>query len=277
MIITAICLLLGLGATLANYFLTSWSSLPWPYAFLMIPTWLGYYLAAFAVFVLSFFLYCMMFPLTRDIQKPRKGAYWCSCQIIHWLFGFLWIKTHITGAEKLPKGQRFLMVSNHLSMFDFLVVLAHLGQYGIIPIFKKEAESIPIVGKVAHYTGFIPIDRENPVKGLRAILKGIKFIKEGTGSVYIAPEGTRNKDGKMSPFHAGSFKIAEKTKCPVIVCAVAGTNDIHKNYFRRVSHVSFDVLEVISSEEVAALSTVELAEKAQGLIQARLDEIEHKE
>lgn len=277
MIITLICVLLGLGATLLTYFFTSWSAQPWPYLFLLLPAWLGYYLAAFALFVCGFFLYCMAFPLSKETKKPRAAAYWCICQIIHWLFWFLWIKADVTGKEKLPKNQRFLMVSNHLSMYDFLIILAHLGRYGIYPIFKKEAEHLPIVGKVAHYTGFLPIDRENPVKGLRAILKAIKFIKEDQASIYIAPEGTRNKDGKMSAFHAGSFKIAEKTKCPIVVCAVAGTNAIHRNYLRRVSHVRLDIVDFIPSEEVASMTTFEMAERAQNAIQKRLDELEHKE
>lgn len=277
MIISLISLALGVVAALLTYFFTPLAALPWPHAFWIIPMSLGYGLGAFMILVISFFLFCMAHPLEKDVKKPRRAAYWLVCQIIQWLFGFLWIKAEITGAEKVPTDSRFLMVSNHTSMFDFLIVLAHLGRFHIIPILKKEAEHFPIAGKCSHYTGFIPIDRSNPKEGLRAILKAVRFLKEDLSSIYIAPEGTRNKDGRMSSFHAGSFKIAQKAQVPVVIACVTGTQNVHSNFFRRFTHVRLDFLEVLSKEQVAEMTTVEMAEHSQELIQARLDELEKKE
>lgn len=277
MIISLISLALGVVASLLTYFLTPLASMHWAYAFLNIPMSLGYGLGVFVLIVVAFFLFCMAHPLKKDVQKPNRFAYWMVCQIIQWLFGFFWIKSDITGVEKVPTDSRFLFVSNHTSMFDFLIVLAHLGRFHVIPILKKEAEKFPIAGKCSHYTGFIPIDRSNPKEGLRAILKAVRFLKEDYCSIYIAPEGTRNKDGKMSPFHAGSFKIAQKAQVPVVVACVTGTQNIHSNIFRRITHVRLDFLETFPKEKVAEMTTVELAEASQELIQARLDELEKKE
>lgn len=274
MLLNLIALILGFGAALLTYFLTPMCEMFWAYGFLVIPMAFGYGLAIFALYVICFFSWGMMHSLETEVKKPRMFAYWSICEIIWWLFGFLWVKAKIVGEEKIPTDRRFMMVSNHQSMFDFLIVFAKLGKYGIIPIAKKELLHFPIVGRVSHYTGLITVDRENPVKGLRAILQAIKFLKNDYCSIYVAPEGTRNKDGKMSPFHAGSFKIAEKTKCPIVVSCVTGTPGIHKNFFRRVTHVSLEFLETIPSEEVAKMNTVEMAEKCQQIIQARLDEIE---
>ena len=81
----------------------------------------------------------------------------------------------------------------------------------------------------------------------------------------------------MSSFHAGSFKIAQKAQVPVVIACVTGTQNVHSNFFRRFTHVRLDFLEVLSKEQVAEMTTVEMAEHSQELIQARLDELEKKE
>ena len=91
MIISLISLALGVVAALLTYFFTPLAALPWPHAFWIIPMSLGYGLGAFMILVISFFLFCMAHPLEKDVKKPHRVAYWLVCQIIQWLFGFLWI------------------------------------------------------------------------------------------------------------------------------------------------------------------------------------------
>lgn len=275
MLFNLILIILGLAASLLTYFLTPLFAMHWAYAFLILPMWLGYWIAILGVITVTFTFVCYLISLSKkEVEKPSKFAYWCCSGIIYWLFGFLWIKTTITGKELIPKDTRFLMVSNHISMFDFLIVFAKLGSYQIVPITKKETFDYPWAGPVAKASGFIPIDRENPAKGLRAILKAIRLIKNDLSSIFIAPEGTRSLGGRMNPFHAGSFKIAEKSKCPIVVACVSGTDAIHKNFFRRVSHVRLDILEVLSSEEVSNMTTLAMADHCQQLIQDYLDGLE---
>ena len=64
------------------------------------------------------------------------------------------------------------------------------------------------------------LDRENAKEGLKTILKAIEYVKNGI-SIFIFPEGTRNKGEELSllPFKDGAFRIATKTGCPLIgVC-----------------------------------------------------------
>ena len=70
--------------------------------------------------------------------------------------------------------------------------------------------------------------------GLKVILTAIDQVKSGI-SICIFPEGTRNRDRDDSttllPFKEGSFKIAQKTGCPIIPMALTGTADIFENHF----------------------------------------------
>ena len=62
------------------------------------------------------------------------------------------------------------------------------------------------------------------------ILAGIEHIKNGT-SICIMPEGTRNYEDEMLPFKEGSFKMAEKTGCPIVPIAMWKNDDILEAHF----------------------------------------------
>lgn len=73
------------------------------------------------------------------------------------------------------------------------------------------------------------LDRENVREGLKTILQGIEQLKEGY-SVFIMPEGTRNQENEMLPFHEGSFKLAEKSGCAIIPVAMTHTDDVFEKH-----------------------------------------------
>lgn len=183
------------------------------------------------------------------------------------MVGYCGIKAYITGLDKLPESERFVFVSNHLSGFDPLIVMDKLRKYNISFIAKPPLMKIPVAGKIAYGAGFLPIDRENDRNALKSILQATDYIKRGLCSVGIYPEGTRSRTGELLPFHAGSFKIAQKANVPLAVSCVRGTENIRKNLFRRVTKVYIDILELIPAEKVRAMSTRELAQYSRELIE----------
>ena len=70
-------------------------------------------------------------------------------------------------------------------------------------------------------------------EGLKTILKGIDYIKDGK-SIVIFPEGTRNKGEGVQDFHAGSFKFAAKTGCKIIPMVQTNTDCIFERQFPRL-------------------------------------------
>jgi 1-acyl-sn-glycerol-3-phosphate acyltransferase len=69
------------------------------------------------------------------------------------------------------------------------------------------------------------LDRENLKAGLKTILKGVEYIKEGY-SMFIMPEGTRSQGKEMLPFKEGSMKMAEKTGCAIIPVAISNSDAV---------------------------------------------------
>lgn len=184
------------------------------------------------------------------------------------------LRIHVTGLEKIPTDRRFLLVCNHRSLFDPLVKVTVLKDFDIVYVSKASNFKIPIAGKMMHKTGCLAIDRENNREALKTIQKMTELINNDEASVCIYPEGTRNKDDELLPFHAGSFKAAQKTGAPVVVVALRGTDIIQKNAPFKKTDIYIDVVKVIDGEFVKNNPTAATAQIAREAIQTKLDEAE---
>ena len=80
-------------------------------------------------------------------------------------------------------------------------------------IYKKSLSLVPLLGWSIAVGGHIPIDRSNPFRARRSLLKAAERIRAGT-SVLVFPEGTRSPDGAVGHFKRGSFSLALDASCP---------------------------------------------------------------
>ena len=95
-------------------------------------------------------------------------------------------------------------------------------------------EKFPLLKNWMYNLHCLFLDRDNIKQGLATILAGIEKLKSGI-SIFIFPEGTRNKvNDSFLPFHAGSFKLAEKSGCPVIPVALNNTAAIFEDNFPKI-------------------------------------------
>ncbi len=253
---------------------TSFVAQPW-YNLIWITVLL---FAAFFVGIILVYVVLMFIitELTIDMKKPqdKPSKFWVNqlnliaegiCTVCN-------IRVHATGLEKIPTDKRFLLVCNHRSMFDPIVKIPLLKDYNIIYASKASNFKIPIGGKIMHKTGCLVMDRENNREALKTIKKMAEYIKNDEGSACIYPEGTRTKTGEMLPFHAGSFKVAQKTGAPVVVASLRNTDLVAKRAPFRKTDVYVDILKVIDGDFVKSNSTQVTAKIAQDAIQKKLDE-----
>ena len=168
------------------------------------------------------------------------------------LFFVARIKIETEGLEKVPKGARFLLVSNHRSKFDPMAVWLVFKKQNIAFISKEENFHIPWFGRIIRKCCCLPIDREHPGEALVTVEKAAELLKNDTVSVGVYPEGTRSLSCELLPFHNAMFKIAQRANAPIVVTTIEGTENICKNYIRRRTNIKLKVVDVISSEEVCA-------------------------
>lgn len=145
-------------------------------------------------------------------------------------------KVKYIGFERIPKEVPVLYVANHESFFDVLLTLADLPGT-ICFIAKKSFSKIPIFAQALDLYNTLFIDRDSVKQGLSVILKAIDNVKAGM-SVFIFPEGTRSRDGKMNEFKEGSMKIAVKSGCPIVPLAISNTANVWENHFPKLTPVT---------------------------------------
>lgn len=183
--------------------------------------------------------------------------------------------THITvkGFENIPKDTPVLYAGNHNSYFD-IVISSSVIPYPTGYVSKKEMIKFPFLRIWMYFINCIFIDRDNPRQGLKTILKGIDKINSGI-SMFIFPEGTRSKDGKMSSFKEGSMKMAQKSGCPIIPVAFTNTSSVFEKQFPKIksSDVTIEFGKPIYTPELSKEEQKCLGSKCKEEIQKMLDSV----
>ncbi|MBP3888844.1 MAG: 1-acyl-sn-glycerol-3-phosphate acyltransferase [Cellulosilyticum sp.] len=165
------------------------------------------------------------------------------------------MELEIRGEENLPTEGPVLYVATHKSVFD-IVIIHSIIKEPVIYIGKKEVQEMPFVNKWFNALGCIYIDREDMREALKSILEGIKELKEGQ-SIVLFPEGTRSMTNDLKPFKEGGFKLATKTKVPVVPIALSNTHKVFEEKKRiQKTKVVVNIGEPIKTDE---LSKEELA------------------
>ena len=227
----------------------------WQAALLFI----GCFLALNLLYVIFWVLVASTVDDTKPLEKRRGICHFGCASISGWLCAWAGVRVKVKGEELLPTEGRFVLVCNHRSMFDPIVTTHKLRRYNIAFISKPSNLKLPYIGKLAYGAGFLPIDRENDRNALRTILTAADYIKRDLCSIAIYPEGTRSKGEDMLPFHAGSFKIAQRAGVPLVIARVGGTERIHEHFPWRPTKVTLEILELLPAETVKGMSTQELS------------------
>lgn len=131
------------------------------------------------------------------------------------------LQLDIEGREYLETHQPCIYVANHQSALD-LATLGAVYPRRTILIGKKELLWIPFFGVFYVAAGNILIDRQRTVKAVAGLSEAVEAIRKKSASIWIFPEGTRNKSGQgLLPFKRGAFHMALQAGVPVvpIVCS----------------------------------------------------------
>ena len=201
-------------------------------------------------------------PFIRGIIKYYAPA----------VFRLLGCKIEVTGAEKLPRDGRFLLVSNHLADLDPGIFFTAFPDDQLSFIAKKEVAQMPIIGILMRRILCQFVNRENDREALKTILKCISILKEDLSNIAVFPEGRKSTDRfLLHHFRPGVFKIAQKANVPIVVCTLNGSQNILPNAKRlRRTQVRLHLLEVIPAEELKGVTTVDIAARVHAIMAADL-------
>lgn len=126
------------------------------------------------------------------------------------------IEIEVEGKEYLEEKKPCIYIANHQSNFD-MAVFGTVYPPKTVVIGKKELIFIPFFGLFYLASGNIIINRGKTQKAKEILSSVVEEIKKRGVSVWIFPEGTRNKTGEgLLPFKKGSFYMAVGAQVPII-------------------------------------------------------------
>ena len=137
------------------------------------------------------------------------------------------VRIAMEGRELIDPEVRYVVVSNHLSMFDIPLLFHVLPIKGRF-LSKKELFRIPLIGQAMRTIGIVEIDRASSGSSRAAINEGVTLAAERGYSLIVFAEGTRSRDGELLPFKKGAFRIAIDTGLPLLPVVIEGTNQVSR-------------------------------------------------
>ncbi len=210
-------------------------------------------------------------------NKPAADI--SSLRIVQWAFRVILFisgtKVTVIGEENVPRDTPVLYIGNHRSYFDIIITYARCPRLtGYVA--KDNIAKVPLLSNWMRRLYCLFLNRTDVKEGLKTILTGIDQIKNGV-SMCIFPEGTRSKgksESDMLPFKSGSFKMAEKTGCPIIPMAIIGSSHIFEDHLPSIhkTHVVLQYGEPILLNELSKDERKQLASFAQNRVKEMLED-----
>ena len=140
------------------------------------------------------------------------------------------------GRENIPQQGPVIIISNHISYADALVLTHFLFKNGRAPRFlgKEAVFRVPVIGKIISGSGQIPVLRESS-EASDALKHALAFLEAGH-CVGVYPEGTLTRDENLWPMVAktGLARLAILSKAPVIPCAQWGDQNLLPRYGKKL-------------------------------------------
>ena len=195
----------------------------------------------------------------RLVQRwARRVFALCGCSL------------RVSGLPDLEKERCAIIVANHASYLDSVVLLA------ILPcdfrfVANRRELARPFVGLVLRKGEHLMVDRHS-VQSREACGRAMLEALNQGASLVLFPEGTRSTR-RLQRFENGAFRAAVRTGTPIIPVAIAGTADIlprHGRLLRR-GQIHVTIRPPISPVD-ASLNAVQLRQQTAAAIAASLDE-----
>lgn len=146
----------------------------------------------------------------------------------------------VQGLENIPDEGAFLLVANHQSYLDPILIQAVVPRQ-VHTMAKSTQFSTPVIGSLLQRLKSFPVRRfETDPQSVRLALR---HLEQGRGvGVYI--EGERSWDGRLQAPRLGTLRLILKAGVPVVPCGISGAYDVwprwHSRLRRGTVRIRFD-------------------------------------
>ncbi|WP_166831943.1 lysophospholipid acyltransferase family protein [Thalassoroseus pseudoceratinae] len=214
-------------------------------------------------------------PKTKTDSQPeatphptRRNLYWLTIQFILRMFFTLRFRYRARGLENIPDSGGGLVLSNHQSSLDPLLIGLPLSR-PVSFLARDTLFPIPVMGHILRKTYVMPINRD--AASTATIRTAVGRMKHGF-LVGIFPEGTRSRDGKIGKIKPGFIALARRSGLPVFPVGIAGANGCMPSgsIWPRQGHIHVVFGEPLSQDDLADHLKKGREEELTALIHERL-------
>ena len=223
---------------------------------------------------------CLLFPIalliwaaTRPFDPRLRALHLFTC---FWGSLYTWANpawpVEIEGRARIRRGEAYVMVANHQSLLDILVLFRLFVHFKWVS--KLENFRIPLIGWNMRLNRYIELRRGDRSSVVQMLTQCKETLAAGS-SVMIFPEGTRSPDGRLRSFKTGAFVLAKDTGRPILPIVVEGTASAlpKRGVVLQGRHrIRITILDEIRPESFASESAEDLALRVQALIGGYLKE-----
>ena len=180
--------------------------------------WLFVVISSIPLTAIAFVIWLVTMPFDkRRVVLHRFTCFWAS--LYTWT-NPAWPVT-ITGREHIEAGRTYVLVANHLSLLDILVLFRLFKDFKWVS--KAEIFKVPGVGWNMRWNKYIPLKRGDRESIAEMMAASEETLRSGS-SIMIFPEGTRSKTGELKDFKRGAFDMARDTDCAIVPIVIRGVD-----------------------------------------------------
>ncbi len=235
--------------------------------------WLVGFTFIVVFFPVTFIIWLLVLPFDRNRTVVHMLLIYQAIIISNILP--IW-KVKVEGRNKAVKGKTYVIISNHQSSLDILLV--NCLRYRFKWISKIEINKVPILSWYLKMADYITVDRGDKDSKEKMMEESYSCLQKGI-SIMLFPEGTRSSDKEISFFRRGAFQLAISTNTPLLPVLIDGSGDVlpkHGHIFRGLHKITIRVLDPVEPSAFGTKDCDELALKFQEMMKDALQELRNE-
>ena len=200
-------------------------------------------------------IYCFNLCLAENEDSPIKALsqFWAKS-----VFLIMGKKFKVHGKENIRKGEKYILVANHASLFDIVAIMSFYP--GISWFGHERLLKVPLFGKILKMTDYVPFKEPNYRNTRKMIEQLVQKINK-TSTVAIFPEGTRTLNGRINTFYRGFIYLYRTKDLEILPVTLNGFYDLkpkNRVYINFGSKLDVIIHEPIKREALADKSDMEI-------------------
>jgi 1-acyl-sn-glycerol-3-phosphate acyltransferase len=176
-------------------------------------------------------------------------------------------KFKVVGKENIKKGERYILVANHASLFDIVAITSFFP--GISWFGHERLLRVPLFSYLLKIMDYVPF-KEPTYRNTKQMIDQL-IHRSRYQSVAIFPEGTRTLNGKINQFYRGFIYLFRTRDIEILPVTLNGFYQLkpkNRFYINFGSKLDVVIHKPINKEELAGKTDFEIIETVKTVIES---------